>query len=123
MLYFGVKENSRLFKECQKYFYTFCRKQDYQIVEVQVLRRTLETYSDDLLKVFLTNFLNVMELKELRGFQIIGEYLRRKLSNLPEQRYQFFFENIIKNNIGKYSNWLNIINIQKYFNNDERSEF
>lgn len=123
MMYFGISENSRLFRECKMYYYTFCRKEDYKSADILEFTQTIMRYPDDLLRIFLLNFLSAMNYRDLFDFHDICEYLVRKIGNQESLMYNFFFSNADNELVMKYKKWLNILNIEKYFNNDERSDF
>ena len=55
--FFGVRYNSRLYKDCEFLFFTFCSEDDYLSADKTLLLNTLKAYSTIQAKEFLQNFL------------------------------------------------------------------
>lgn len=126
--YFGIKDDSKLYRDCIDAFYVYCEKNDYMEADREILLETVKKYQKrnlPLLKSFLSNFLNKLELEELADFQDVSRYLNTIFGDDPWKKgsYKSFFKDISGSLIEKYMDWINICRIEQYFGNDDRSEF
>ena len=126
--YFGINDDSKLYRDCIDAFYVYCEKTDYMEADRELLLETVKKYQKrnrPLLKSFLVNFLNKLELEELIDFRDLSRYLNTIFGDDPQKKgsYKAFFEDISSAFIEKYMDWINICRIEQYFGNDDRSEF
>lgn len=123
MNYFGVRENTRLYHDCQFLFYTFCNKQDYLSANKTELLNVIQRYEEVVLKKFLYRFLNMLTLKELERFEEMARYFSVSLGEITTSKGKAFFEEASIEVKEKYRDWLNRFKINQYFGNDSRSRF
>lgn len=118
--YLGIRSGSRLYKDCEFVFYTFCEKTDYIAAGEKELWEIVKKYNLNQFGHFLHNFLMKLNLKELQDFSIIAQFMNEKsgmkISHL-------IFSKSPSEIIEKYINWINLYKIYRYFGNDERSRF
>lgn len=122
----GIREDSRLFKEIQFLFYTFCARDDYLAVYESTLLAVVKQYGDSdikILKRFLINFLQELKLSELENYSGIAKYLETKTGKSRTEKFNQFFSGVDEKLVEKYINWLNIQIINEVFEYDERSRF
>ena len=125
LAFYGIHQETKLYKDIQYLFYTYCHKKDYLEVQKGKLLTIVEQYILDKKNVllFLINFLTELGLGDLRQFSDLARVLERKTGTNGTEKQRLFFENISKEIWIKYRNWLNLIHINEYFGNDERSRF
>lgn len=126
--FFGINEDSKLYRDCADVFYTFCRKEDYLEADQAELLNIIKKYelrNRPLLKAFLLNFLGKLKLTELGKFRELARYFESLVGEArkPKESYKFLFEDMPEALIEKYVDWINRCRIEQYFDNDERSEF
>lgn len=127
MAYLGIRDDSRLFKDCKFLFYTYCERQDYLAIQKTELVDLAKQYykrSKDTLASFLKNFLLKLELKDLIDFKNLADYLRTITGDdYSTVKFERFFRGFKHKLIRKYINWINFYKVEEYFGNDERSRF
>lgn len=122
--YFGVRYNSRLYKDCEFLFYTFCGADDYLNADWHFLLDTIKKYNDKQIKQFMENFLSIFELRDLIShFTYMFQYLEELTGEPTSGKFKQFFKDFPQNLIIKYTDWLNSYKVKRYFGNDERSLF
>lgn len=126
--FFGVHKDSKLYKDCADIFYTYCGKMDYleaDSAELLSIIKKYEVRNQPLLKAFLLNFLGRLQLVELAEFSDLARYFESIVGEVskPKAGYRFLFEDMPVDIIEKYSDWINRCRIERYFGNDERSDF
>lgn len=126
--FFGIHEDSKLYRNCENVFYTFCRKEDYLEANKMELLNIIKKYevrNRPLLKAFLINFLSKLKLKQLARFRDLARYFNALAGDArnPKAEYKFLFSDMPEDLIEKYINWINRCKIEEYFGSDERSEF
>lgn len=121
--YFGVKNSSKLYHDCEYLFYTFCDREDYLIANKLSMVDVVEKYSIRELKLFLFNFLSKLSLAELEDFSTLAAKLQVRIGDDQSSKFKSFFDGANPAIIRKYIDWINIYKVNKYFGNDERSIF
>ena len=120
--FFGVEADSKLFHDMESLFYTYCNKKDYLDAKNQ-LEEIVRKYSDVYLRMFLINFLSVMSIVELDGFERLGRYLNGKLGSVDTKSCAGFFDGMRKDLWIKYRTWMIRLFVNEIFGLDERSVF
>lgn len=120
---FGISDSSRLFHECEMLFYTYCTKDDYLVVDKGKLLTIIKSYNESILKLFLKNFLNCLEVKELYSFSQLAQHLRSVVGDIGTDSYFAFFADVDEEVRDKYNTWINIFKVEEIFGYDERSQF
>ena len=123
LLYLGVRDNSRLEKQCAYLFFTFCSEKDYLVTDEKILLEVLKKYDEDLKKKFLLNFLTELRFVELKKFQGVAEIFLNITGENHSKRFYQYFKGCSATLIRKYVDWTNAYKIHKIFGFDERSEF
>ncbi len=126
--FFGINENSKLYKDCKELFYTYCGKEDYLNADKSEILNVIKIYQKrdrSLLNAFITNFISKLDLIELGEFQDLARYFEAILGDIqhPQGSYKTFFSGISSEIKEKYMDWINRCRIIQYFGNDERSTF
>lgn len=126
--FFGVHEDSQLYKECADIFYTYCEKNDYleaDSVELLNVIKKYEVRNQPLLKAFLLNFLSKLNLVELAEFRNLARYFEAVAGEVSKTKagYKFLFDGMPADIVEKYTDWINRCRIERYFGTDKRSEF
>jgi len=123
LAYFGVRSDSRLYRDCEFLFYTFCEREDYLLADKQALLVLLNKYTENQLKQFLKNFLSKLSVKELEQFPAIASFLIKQTGEPQTQQFTSFFVDFSYELIRKYTDWINVYKVNQYFGYDERSMF
>lgn len=121
--YFGIRNNSRLYRNCAFLFFTYCEREDYLAVSKSELLTFIKKYGPGQLKSFLNNFLIRLELKDLQEFSEIAKYLISQTGEKNTDKFNTFFADFQSDLVAKYINWINIYKVYQYFGNDIRSNF
>lgn len=126
--YFGIHSDSKLYKDCLDVFYTFCGKEDYLEADKNEILNIVKKYElrqQPLLKIFLKNFLGKLNLQELADFQDLARYFEAVIGDSKNLKadYKYFFKDLPEDVVAKYMDWINRCKIEKYFGDDERSNF
>ena len=124
--YWGIRDDSRLFKMIQFLFYTFCTRDDYLMVPQATLLSVVKQYGSAdvrILKQFLINFLLELKLSELEKHTELAKYLETQTGKNRTDKFNKFFDKVDPVLVEKYINWLNIQIINEVFGYDERSLF
>ncbi len=124
--YWGIRDDSRLFKMIQFLFYTFCTRDDYLLVPQPTLLAVVRQYGTTdvkILKQFLVNFLHELKLSELEKHSDLAKYLETQTGKNRTGKFDRFFLGVDEKLVEKYINWLNIQIINEVFGYDERSMF
>ena len=118
-----VGSNTMLRGDCVRYYYVFCRAEDY-LDDKNRIRDIIASYDEKHRRMFLLNFVNVLSLEELLKFSELADFCTSSLTgNIDSNKYIRFFENIPESIEKKYRNWINSCRIVKFFGTDERSVF
>ena len=125
LAYYGINRETRLYKDIQYLFYTYCHKKDYLEVQKTKFVTIVEKYLLDKVDatLFLTNFLTELGLSDLQPFSDVARVLERTTGSNETEKQRRFFEHFPEEIWKKYRNWLNLVHITDYFGNDERSRF
>lgn len=123
LLYLGVRENSKLEKQCAYLFFTFCSERDYLITDEKKLIDVLTKYDEGLKKKFLLNFLTELSFVDLKNFQGVAEIFLNITGENHSKRFYQYFKGCAATLIRKYVDWINTYKIHKIFGCDERSAF
>ncbi len=124
--YWGIRDDSRLFKMIQFLFYTFCLRDDYLMISQPALLAIVKQYGTTdirILKQFLINFLKELKLSELEKHSELAKYLETQTGKHRTDKFNQFFSGVDEKLVEKYINWLNIQIINEVFGYDERSMF
>lgn len=125
--YFGVKEESVLFRECKILYFTECEEKEYLDIPKEELVDLVKKYekgNSDFLKKFLKNFLEKLSLANLIKFDNLAYYFQNTIDvDSNKNKHEQIFRDIPENLIKKYQDWINIYRLDKYFGTDERSLF
>ncbi|MCR5836008.1 MAG: hypothetical protein K6G88_05855 [Lachnospiraceae bacterium] len=124
--HWGIRDDSRLFKQIQFLFYTFCNRADYLMIPQSTLIDIVKKYGvTDLriLKLFLINYLQEFKLSELEECRELARYLETQTGKNRTDEFNKFFADVDASIVEKYVNWLNILLINDVFGYDERSLF
>ena len=121
--HFYIDNNTVLFHDIERLFYTFCTREDYLVADLFRLEKTISKFNDQTLIIFLNNFLSKLTLNELDRFISIGKYLDNRLGDVESTKCRNFFINSPIQIWEKYHNWIIRIKINDVFGNDERSVF
>lgn len=126
--YFGIHEDSNLYKDCVDAFLVYCRKEDYLNANEDMILKTVKDYvkrNQPLLKEFLSNFIRELELEELSEFRDLARYFESVVGDVDKNKgeHKWLFRCLSEDIIEKYTDWLNICKVEQYFGNDDRSEF
>lgn len=126
--FFGIHEDSRIYKDCKNVFYTFCKKEDYLEANQMELLNIIKKYevrNRRLLKAFLINFLSKLKLEQLAGFCDLARYFEALIGDIKmlKVEYKILFSDMPEGLVEKYIDWINRCKIEEYFGNDERSGF
>jgi hypothetical protein len=120
--YFFIHENSMLYKDCKKYYFIYCNKEDY-IREKSNLQSEMGSYDEINRKLFLINFLDKFTDLELMEYSNFAMYCQIMSGEVDTIRYRNFFSEISSEIEKKYRNWINRAQIDQFFGKDERSVF
>lgn len=121
--YFGVQPDTRLYQESEYLFFTYCREKDYLAVQEAELLRIVKKYDVRILKLFLVNFLDKLELKQLMVFSELLRYLMGITGPVGSGRLNHFFADLPADTKNAYIDWMNRMKISWYFGEGERSRF
>ena len=119
--YYGIDKNSKLARDCEWLFYTYCDHDDYLATSDLELDQVISQYNFELIKQFITNFLSFMSIRELDKYQRVWKTLMRKIqqNNAHLDSIQGVSDDLIQ----KFNDWSNRCKIAEAFGNDERSQF
>jgi len=123
---FGIYGESLLHRDCQYYFYTYCSREEYLKADQEELKKVVNRYKqNDLkdLKQFLVHFVRVMEMEQLEKYLGVCNELAKITGEPDSKQFSVFFRDVPSQIIAKYKVWLNILNVNEVFGNDERSIF
>ena len=124
MALFGIRDDSMLFHTIQFLFFTFCDREDYLAVDQTVLLDVIRKYNNVEIKKFVINFVSKLSLTDLEKYESIANYLNVNVTGDPNSnRFSSFFAGIKQDVVTKYTDWINIYKVNKYFGYDERSMF
>ena len=127
LAYFGIRDDSKLCRDCEYLFYTYCERDDYLNIPKLDLLDLVKRYNqrgNSILKAFLQNFLAKLELKDLMGFRYLASFLQGVIGDNAntKERFDEFFAGFDPVLVRKYINWINLYKVEEYFGNDERSQ-
>ena len=128
LFYFGIREDSKLFFDCKFLFYLYCDKEDYLSIEKSKLLNLIKQYNrrgQNIIKRFLSNFLEKLSLRDLIGFKDLADYLKTIVGDnvSAKEKFNTFFKGFQPALVQKYIDWINLFKVEEYFGFDERSRF
>ncbi len=89
----GLSDELPLYHALEKRYYTFCQKEEYLKMGEEELLDQVRGYREDLLKVFVKNFLTeVTKREEQDWFPKVAAYLVNRLEGIRSERFHAFFE-------------------------------
>lgn len=128
IIYFGIREDSKLFYDCKSLFYLYCEREDYLSIAKSELQNLVKQYyrrGQIILKKFLSNFLEKLSLRELIGFKDLADYFKTIVGDnvSAKEKFDAFFKDFPSSLVQKYIDWINLFKVEEYFGLDERSQF
>ncbi len=121
---FGLDTRKKLGQDIYKYYYTYCDKNAYLLLDNLMIISIIVEYDIYFLRLFLINFLKCLSMGELRLYFVLLEYLMKVIGKEDSISYVKFFETIEKDIREKYNNWVGIKIIEDRFGkNDDRNLF
>ena len=127
IIFFGIREDSKLFYDCKFLFYLYCDKEDYLSIGKSELLNLTKQYNrhGQAIKRFLSNFLEKLSLRELVGFRDLANYLKTIVGDnvSAKEKFNAFFNGFPSLLVQKYIDWINLFKVEEYFGFDERSRF
>lgn len=104
--YFGVKEKTTFYKECEKLKLFFCSGKDYMRIPEEQMLAKIYKFTDLQLRDFLMNFLNVMSRKQLIQFRKIAAFFYDFIGPASSRECGRLFEKDTNQLIHKYRDWV-----------------
>lgn len=121
MKFFGFSMNKKLYEDCKKYLFTCCNKEFYLEADVKELLDIIMEYNQELMIKFVNNYLLKMELDEFQ-YRIL-DYIYMRYGKVDEERLGYIWDKIHPKAKEKYSIWLAQIQMNEFFQGDERYTF
>ncbi len=123
----GIRTNSRLYKEICDVFYTFCTELDYLDESDEMLcaiaRKYINVRGHRLQKPLLINILEKLSVGELEKLPKLAQCFLQITGERNSEKFNDFFQGVSDGLIQKYISWTNIITLNEVFGYDERSNF
>ena len=121
MKFFGFSINRKLYEDCMKYLYTCCDKEFYLEANVWELVNIIKTYSQDEMINFMNNYLMKLEIDEFQDE--ILEFIYSRYGKVDELRLVYIWDRIFPEAKEKYSIWVAQVEMNEFFQGDERYTF
>lgn len=122
--HFGVLRTSQLFLKCESLFYTYCLKQDYLKCGSSKLYEIVNRYDDYMFRVFLKNFVQLLDIGELCKYNELMPVIISHTSEYESSKqFNDFFQNENPAYVEKFIDWLHSYLTIRIFGNDERGRF
>ena len=95
LAFYGINRETRLYKDIQYLFFTYCHRKDYLEAQKAKLQSIVEQYILEKTNVslFLTNFLTELALSDLRQFSDLARVLEKNTGSNGTEKQRRFFEN------------------------------
>ena len=125
--FWGIRTNSRLYKEICDVFYTFCNESDYLDESddslCAIARKYINVRSHNLQKPLLINLLEKLSVGELEKLPKLAQFYLQITGERNTEKFNGYFQDVSEGLIQKYVSWTNIITLNEVFGYDERSNF
>lgn len=119
----GVSGKTRLCFDLEFLYYTYCNEHVYSTVTEEYLLNVVKKYGQESLKLFVTNFLEKLELTKLQEFDKIAVFLNSVIGPIKSEKCKQFFQTLPHHLFVKYRDWMNTTILDYVFGDDERSRF
>lgn len=119
MSIFRFEKSTQIYKDCRKYFFTVCTKEDYLTGNTDEILKIFKTYNLDEKVAFINNYLTILEVEEFQ--ESILNYIYYSYGR-PEDN-QFNWEKVNDKAIEKYKLWIAQKCMKEFFGDDDRYVF
>lgn len=121
MKFFGFSINRKLYEDCMRYLYTCCDKKFYLEANVWELFNIIKTYNQEEMINFMNNYLMKLEIDEFQDE--ILEFIYSRYGKVDELRLVYIWDRIFPKAKEKYSIWVAQVEMNEFFQGDERYTF